>query len=142
MPAMAELGSSSERVSRHDVAGRRVGEVMIRAPRTVPADATVAQVREQFANPRVRLVLLVDGERFAGVVAPDDLPAAAAASDPVRAHARRDVDTVGPQTDIAEALSVMDGAGHRRLVVLDPSGTDLVGLLCLDQTGTSFCVGR
>jgi hypothetical protein len=37
---------------------------------------------------------------------------------------------------------VMDGAGHRRLVVLDPSGTDLVGLLCLDQTGTSFCVGR
>jgi predicted transcriptional regulator len=141
MVVMAEPTSPSERVARDDVAGRRVGEVMIRGPRTLPADTSVAELREQFVNPRMRAVLLVDGERFAGVVAPDDLPATASPSEPARTYARSDVDTVRPDTDITEALAVMDGAGEKRLVVLDSSGTDVVGLLCLDNGGTHFCVG-
>ena len=138
---MAESSSPSERVARDDVAGLRVREVMIRGPRTLPADTSVAELREQFVNPRMRAVLLVDGERFAGVVAPDDLPASASPSEPAAAYARRDVDTVGPDTDATEALAVMDGAGEKRLVVLEASATSVVGLLCLDKRGTHFCVG-
>jgi CBS domain-containing protein len=88
----------------------------------------------------VRTALLVDGGRFAGAIAPEELPDAAEASEPACAYARADVPTVGPDASMADALALMERRGDHRLVVLEGDGATLVGLLCLDRTGTSFCV--
>jgi predicted transcriptional regulator len=138
---MTALDPGNGKVLRTDAAGCQVGDVMVRNPKTVSVETNVSQLRGLFENDRVRAALLVDGDRFAGVIAPEDLPATAMASEPARAYARRNVPAVGPDTDLADALAVMDTRGDRRLVVLGPDGTTLVGLLCLDKSGSSFCVG-
>jgi predicted transcriptional regulator len=91
---------------------------------------------------QVRLALLLDGERFAGVIAPDDLPSSASGSEGAEAYARRDIPTVGPDDAVDDALAVIDSRGERRLVVLDDAGSHLLGLLCLDKSGSSFCLGE
>jgi predicted transcriptional regulator len=115
---------------------------MVRRPKTLPVDTRVGELRLHFENPHVRSALLVDGERFAGVIARDDVPASAQASEPAGAYARREVPTVRADTGVADALAVMDSGGDRRLVVLDAAGTKLLGLLCLDKSGSSFCLGE
>ncbi|MEA2247442.1 MAG: hypothetical protein QOH46_1971 [Solirubrobacteraceae bacterium] len=137
---MSESAHVNGKMQRDQAAGLRVQDVMVRRPKTVPADCTVAELREHFGNPRVRTALLADGDRFAGAIAPDDLPDGADGAGPARGYARLDVPTVGPDADVAEALGVMDRLGDHRLIVLDADGSTLLGLLCLDRTGASFCV--
>ncbi|MEA2323044.1 MAG: hypothetical protein QOD81_2894 [Solirubrobacteraceae bacterium] len=137
---MSESAHANGKMRRDEAAGLRVQDVMVRRPKTVPADATVAELREHFRNPRVRTALLADGSRFAGAVAAEELPDGADGCGPARAYARLDVPSVAPDADVAEALGVMDGLGDHRLIVLDADGSTLLGLLCLDKTGASFCV--
>ena len=47
---------------------------------------------------------------------------------------------MGPNARMADALALMERRGDHRLIVLDADGETLVGLLCLDSTGTSFCL--
>src|SRR5688500_13124964 len=54
-------------------AGPRAADVMLREPRAVPPDTTVQAARETFANPRVRLLLVADGDRFLGAVTRADI---------------------------------------------------------------------
>ena len=124
-------------IDRDDAAGRLVRDVMVHRPKTLPADATVADLRRQFENPRVQTALLADGGRFAGAIAPSELPETADDSEPARAYARLDVPTLTPDATMAEALALLDERGDFRLVVLE--GGALAGLLCLDRRGTTFC---
>ena len=124
-------------VDRDDAAGRLVRDVMVHRPKTLPADATVADLRRQFENPRVQTALLADDGRFAGAIAPSELPETADDSEPARAYARVDVPTLAPDATMAEALALLDERGDFRLVVLE--GGELAGLLCLDRRGTTFC---
>jgi predicted transcriptional regulator len=128
-------------IDRDDAASRLVRDVMVRRPKTLAADATVGELREQFANPRVRTALLADQGRFAGAVAPEELPDSAGASEPARSYARVDVPTLQPDATMAEALALLEARGDFRLVVLDGEGegATLAGLLCLDRHGTTFC---
>jgi CBS domain-containing protein len=132
-----------ESMTREDAAGLLVRDVMVRRPKTLPADVSVAELREHFTNPRVRTALLADHGRFAGAIAPEELPADAPATDAARAYACVDVPTLPPDATMADALALMDRRGDQRLVVLDGDGdgerATLVGLLCLDRTGASFC---
>jgi CBS domain-containing protein len=128
------------KVPREDAAAQLVRDVMVRRPKTLPADSTVADLRAHFENPRVRTALLADGGRFAGAIGPEELSSGAAGADPARAHARTDLPTVGPDATMADALALMERRGDHRLIVLDPDGETLVGLLCLDRTGAGFCV--
>jgi CBS domain-containing protein len=126
-------------VDRDDAAGRLVRDVMVHRPKTLPADATVGDLRRQFENPRVQTALLADGGRFVGAIAPSELPDSADAAEPARAYARADVPTLAPDATMAEALALLDERGDFRLVVLDGDDATLAGLLCLDRRGTTFC---
>jgi predicted transcriptional regulator len=128
-------------IDRDDAADRLVRDVMVHRPKTLPSDATVAELRRQFENPRVQCALLADGGRFAGAIAPTELPETADDAEPASAYARLDIPTLAPDATMAEALALLDARGDFRLIVLDGDGDDavLAGLLCLDRRGTTFC---
>jgi predicted transcriptional regulator len=136
---MTEIEWKHDSIGRDAAAGQLVRDVMVRRPKTLAVDASVAELREHFGNPRVQTALLADDGRFAGAIAPSELPDDAPPTDPARSYARVDVPTMGPDATMADALALMDSRGDHRLVVLDGDGATLVGLLCLDRTGASFC---
>ena len=57
-----------------DDAGPAVKDVMMLEPRSVGPDTPIAEIRETFSSPSVKLMLVTDGERFLGTVTRDDLP--------------------------------------------------------------------
>jgi CBS domain-containing protein len=116
-----------------------VRDVMVARPKTMPATATVADVRQTFANPHVISALLVDGTTFAGVIMRGAVPDTASDTASAREFASTDVPTIRPTTPVAEAVAMLDADGERRLVVLDDDGVTLAGLLCLDESRTGFC---
>ena len=118
-----------------------VGEVMLRRPKTLGLDATVADLRRLFEHPSVRTVLLVDGERYAGAVERDDVPATAPDSEPARAFAQFDVERVGPDVPVREVIPQLERSREGRLVVVAEDGTTLRGLLCLRGSDDAFCEG-
>jgi CBS domain-containing protein len=138
---MATEDCSNERVTRATAADRCVSDAMLTSPKATPADGTVADLRAVFANPHVVTALVVDGREFVGVVHRDALDGDAADEQPARALARRDVPTIGPDAPLTEALSRLDARDERRLVVLDPDGRTLRGLLCLSRDRNGFCQG-
>jgi CBS domain-containing protein len=131
--------SVNAKVTRESAAGLLVRDVMVRRPKTLPAKATVAELRAHFENPRVRTALLADGGRVAGAIAPEELPPGAAGSEAASAHARTDLPTVGPDATMEDAMALLDRRGENRLLVLDADGETIAGLLCLDKPGTGFC---
>jgi CBS domain-containing protein len=124
-------------IDREDAAVRRVRDVMVHRPKTLPADATVADLRRQFQNPRVQTALLADDGRFAGAIAPSELPDDAPDAELARTYARVDIPTLAPDASMADALALLDERGDFRVVVVE--GETLAGLLCLDRRGTTFC---
>ena len=130
-----------ERVGRQ-VAERlrvRVRDAMLTAPKTLTVDASVGDVRRAFANPHVLSVLLVDGRVFAGALERGDVPAEECDERPAHELAHREVVTIRPDAPLAAALSKLDERGEQRLVVLDPDGQTLRGLLCLTSGRDGFC---
>ena len=63
-----------------------VSDVMLRRPKTLPADVTVADAQKAFEHASVKMLLLVEGDRFRGAVTaiPTD-----ADPDEFAAHLRR-----------------------------------------------------
>jgi CBS domain-containing protein len=120
---------------------RLVREIMVARPKTLPADATVGDLRRLFENESVRTALLVDGPRFAGALEREDVPAAAAAGEPAKHFVRDEVATIGPRQPAREAAAAMASLGTRRLIVLDEDGVTLCGLVCLTADLESFCSG-
>ena len=114
----------------------RVSDVMLRDPKTLPWDATVEDVRAVLANPSVQMVLLADGRAFRGAVSelPDDAPP----ESPAHQFADPSPETISPTESAAVAFELTARNPLRRVVVLDDDNT-LLGLVCLDSTGTRFC---
>ena len=129
----------NERVTRDKAPGLTVRDAMNTSPKAVAADATVADLRELFENPHVRTALVLDGPTFIGVVHRDSMPADGSDSEPAGTFANRDVTTIGPDAPLTEALNVMDKEDERRLPVIAPDGSSLVGLLCLTGDREGFC---
>jgi CBS domain-containing protein len=111
-------------------------EVMLDRPKTLPADASVATVREQLASPKMQMVLLADGPRFSGAVTA--IPAEAGADEPALAYADPEPDTIAPDVPADVAFERTVASRHRRVIVVDGDG-NLLGLLCLDATRARFC---
>ena len=112
---------------------------MLSRPKTLPAAATVGDVREFFRNPHVMTALLVDDGDFRGAIDRGAVPAGA--TDDARAldYAALDTPTISPEAGVEDALEALRGLESRRLVVLDTDGARLLGLVCLNTTGTRFC---
>ena len=117
-------------------AGPTVRDAMLHAPRTLSTATPVAEARATFANPRVRLLLVVDGERFAGTLTPEDMRDDAAT---VGDLARADAPRVAPDDPVDRALEVLERVGGERLPVVDDERR-LCGLVCFDRDGAQFCV--
>jgi len=128
-------------MASEDAAVLTVGEVMISRPKTMPADACVADVRKAFENPSVRTVLLADHHgTFAGAIERDALPERARDDEQAAGYADTDPATATPDMLIPEAIKLLDGQAEPRLIVLDADGATLRGLLCFNRGSSDFCV--
>lgn len=116
-----------------------VREVMVARPKTLPASATVADVRRMFENPHVETALLVDGTAFAGAIDRDDVPPSASDAAPALDLVNQAIPTARADASVRDAMAVLDPSDGRRLVILADDGRTLAGLLCLDAPRTGFC---
>jgi len=131
--------SERERLTVEAARGRTVADAMLARPKTLPADATVADARRLFERPAVRTLLLADGTLFRGSLERDDLPADAPDDAPALDFAGN-YESIRPDAPVEEALARIAGRREQRLVVLDADGETLRGLICLTGEG-GFCVG-
>jgi CBS domain-containing protein len=120
-------------------AGPRVADLMLRDPRTVGPEASVAEAREAFANPRERMLLVTDAGRFSGSVpralVTDELDAGMTLGELLDAEASR----VTPDDSAGRALELLEAEQSERLPVVDEDGA-LVGLVCFNRSRGVFCV--
>jgi CBS domain-containing protein len=112
-----------------------VSEVMLRTPKTLPADVTVAEARAALERASVKMLLLVDGSRFRGAVT--EIPDEAVPERRAIEFVDDSAPTVAESTPVSQALEQLDERSSGRLVVLD--GDELVGLVCLARDGVTFC---
>jgi hypothetical protein len=118
--------------------GRTASDVMVTVPKTLPMDASVAQVWATFSDDHVHMVLLTADGFLRSTVRRGDLPAAALPTDAALAYGTLVGRTVDPH-ESAEAIRLrLVGSGQRRLAVVGARG-ELLGLVCLKRSGTGFC---
>ena len=120
-----------------DEAGGTVRDVMMREPRSVGPDTPVAEIRETFASPSVKLMLVTDGERFLGTVTRDDLPAEG--DGPIEPHVRADTPSLSPDDPVDKALELFREQGMSRIPVVT-DGDRLEGLVCVNGSHAAFCI--
>src|SRR5690349_24083274 len=123
---------SSTRHIPLDAAGPAVRDVMLAEARTIPPDTPLETVRETFANPRVKLLLVAEGERFLGTLSPGDVPEHGTIANGVDT----DVPTLQPDDGIEHALRLLEQSS--RVPVVDADGR-LHGLVCLNRGKSAFC---
>ena len=136
---MSDLECKNERVARDGADVLRVRDAMVKRPKTVPAEATVADLRRVFENAHVVSALVVDGPEFVGMVHRDAVANGVADSVGVRSLVVTEVATIEPDAPLTDALAGLDSRAESRLVVLDPDGRTLRGLLCLTHDRNGFC---
>jgi len=112
-----------------------VGDVMVRRPKTLPADITVADARKAFENASVKVLLLVEGDRFRGAVTA--IPAEADPTESALTFVDESPVTVTADMPASEALARLDYKPNGRMIVLDEER--LAGLVCLTSDGEQFC---
>lgn len=113
-----------------------VGEAVLRFPKTLPADISVAQARACFAHDHVHMLLLTESERLLGTLVRSDLDGQP--DGPALALARMEDRTISAQMPAEDARLLLLGRGQRRLAVVDTDDR-LIGLLCLKRRLTGFC---
>jgi CBS domain-containing protein len=102
----------------------QVGEIMKTSVRSAPPDATIADVARLLHDNSISSVIVMNGERLAGIVTERDVVNVVAEGlDPrqVRISERMttELDTVESRTDIAEAAEHMARLRIRHLPVVD-----------------------
>ena len=120
-------------------AGPRVEDVMLREPRAVAPETTVAAAREAFENPRVRLLLVTRGDAFVGAVRREGIDADVAGDTTLDQLAGGDGALVHPEDPVDRAVELLEAERTDRLPVVTADGR-LVGLVCFNRERGHFCV--
>jgi CBS domain-containing protein len=121
-----------------EAAGLTVAEVTHSRFSALPADATVGDVRDWFAeSDSRRMALLADDGRYAGSLLRDDL---AGESDPARpaAELAREAPTVGPDDPASRGEELALSTDARRVPVVDRDGR-LLGIVAITPDLQGFC---
>jgi len=113
-----------------------VADLMLRKPKTLPADATVADARAQLASGRAKMLLLVDGAEFRAALTA--IPPDADDDAPAIGFADADTETIAPDAPGDDVIARLNTSPHGRIVVLDEQ-RNLHGLLCLSSDGSRLC---
>ena len=111
-------------------------DLMLRDPKTLTAEASVAEARMLLANPKVQMILLTDGSAFKGAVT--QIPADASPRDRAVNYVDAEAETISPDASDDEAFERAAANPTRRVIVLDEDDK-LLGLLCLNPDRTGFC---
>ena len=118
---------------------KRVEDVMVTCPKTLPPECTVKQVRSLFDDDHVHMALIVDARGLLlTTLERSDIPADAGGTAKATAFGVIRHRTIDPQLPAEAATAALQAAGRRRLAVVDGHGK-LLGLLCLKRTGLGFC---
>ena len=138
---MPEAGSSWA----EDLVGKRVSQVMVTDPKSLPVDATVGEVLDVFDDDHVHMVLLVEGAILRGTVERDDVQTDLWSdrdrhrmNRPALSLASLSGRTVLPTMPALAAWELLRARRSRRSAVVDERGS-LLGLLCLKRRLTGFC---
>jgi CBS domain-containing protein len=113
----------------------QVGDIMHTDVKTADAEDTFADVAKTMRTNGISSVVVLEGKKLSGIVTERDIVnLVAAGGDPhsvkvVHGMTRRDLITVGPKTDIAEAAELMVDRNIRHLPVVDR--TRVVGLVSI-----------
>ena len=105
--------------------GTKVRDVMSERPRGVSPDTSVQEVAVVMEQEDIGSVPVVEGDRLQGIVTDRDIAVRAVAKGkdprgmPVREITTRELVTVGPDEDLADALKLMATYQVRRLPVVD-----------------------
>ena len=114
--------------------GTKVRDVMSERPRGVSPETTVQEVAEVMAQEDVGSVPVLEGDRLHGIVTDRDIAVRAVAKGkdprgmPVREITTRELVTVGPDEDLADALQLMASYQVRRIPVVDEDAR-LIGVV-------------
>jgi CBS-domain-containing membrane protein len=119
-------------------AGPSAADVMLRDPRAVPPSTTAGEARATFANPRVRLLLVAEGNRFLGAVTREDLPDAVE-DERTLGELAGDAVLVRPEDPVERVVGLLGEEDTDRLPVVDVHGA-LLGLVCFNRRHGHFCV--
>jgi CBS domain-containing protein len=114
----------------------QVGDIMHTDVKTAKPDDTFADVAQLMRLHGISSVVVLDGTKLQGIVTERDIVnLIAAGGDPHEVKValgmtRRDLETVSPKTDIAEAAEHMMSRGIRHLPVTDTRGK-VVGIISI-----------
>lgn len=118
---------------------KRVEDVMVTCPKTLPEDCTVEQVRSFFRDDHVHMALIVDpAGRLLSTLERSDIPEGTPPAAQALSYGVMRNRSIGPRVPVEAGTAVLQAAGRRRLAVVDDDGT-LLGLLCLKRSGLGFC---
>lgn len=113
-------------------------DVMLRSPDTVAADMTVAAARPLLESPRLRMLLVTEGDRLVGAVSRERLAAESDGALTLDRLADPGSPRVAPHETVPRVLSLLEAADTERLPVVDDDR--LVGLICFNRDKRHFCL--
>ncbi len=119
-------------------APRKVSELMISAPKTLPMDTRVEAVLAAFEDSHVHMLLLTHRGTLCGTLLRSDLPPGLPHDVAVLPFATVRGRTVRPDQCISTLHEWVVRSGQRRLAVVNNDGR-LLGLLCLKSDRAGFC---
>jgi CBS domain-containing protein len=121
------------------LAEQSVYDVVVRLPKTMSPQTTVAQARQALdEDDHIHMLLLTEQGRLRGTLVRADLPPDVEGSSCAGDYAVLRGRTIDPGASAEVARRLLSARGERRRAVVDEQG-QLLGLLCLKRNRTGFC---
>jgi CBS-domain-containing membrane protein len=128
----------TSRTDPAQAAGLTVADAVVRLPKTLPTDISVAQARTAFSDDHVHMLLITANGRLKGTLLRTDLADHLDDTDAALPHSHISGRTISADTPSELARAIMLACGQRRLAAVDEHGF-LLGLLCLKRRLNGFC---